>query len=101
MTGIFIENQLRKVFVNGNGETIYFPEDEKGEKRESGINKVACSNIIVEVDDNTLQRIVFQVKPSGVLKPGSQVNASDRILEGFNWRGPERPTSAKDLYQNQ
>lgn len=98
MTGIFIENELRKVYVNGNGETIYFPENEDGTAQEKGINKVECSDIIVEVDDNTLQRIVFQIKPSGSLKPKSQINPEDRELKGFIWRSSERPTSALDLY---
>lgn len=98
MTGIFIDNELRKVYVNGNGETIYFPENEDGTANEKGINKVECSDIIVEVNDNTLQRIVFQIKPSGSLKPKSQINPEDRELKGFIWRSTERPTSALDLY---
>ncbi|HEY4798593.1 MAG TPA: OstA-like protein, partial [Bacteroidia bacterium] len=44
MTGYFKDNNIVKIFVEGNGQTIYFAKDKK---KFIGVNKADCSNMMI------------------------------------------------------
>ncbi|MDZ7848998.1 MAG: hypothetical protein U5L96_21005 [Owenweeksia sp.] len=95
--GKFKQNDLRKVLVNGNGQTIYYPRDEKDGL--IGMNRAICSNIIILLKDNEVSAITFLTKPEAKLYPMSEAKGEVTRLEGFDPRFTERPTSKKDLLQ--
>ena len=66
MNGYFRDNELYMVYVNGNGETIYFPDD-KGNI--IGVNTANSSNIRIMIDKRKVTDIVFINKPDGELNP--------------------------------
>ena len=95
MFGKFYDNDLRKVYVNGNGQTLYYPKDEK--EKYIGMNRAVCSNIIIKLKDNEVNAITFLTKPEAKLYPMHEAVGELIRLEGFKPRFEERPASKKDI----
>ena len=58
MLGYFKNNELRKIDVFGNGETVYVLKDES--ELITGVNTVSCSEMRIDVKVKNIQRISFQ-----------------------------------------
>lgn len=85
MKAYFHENELSNIEVIGNGESIYYVEDE--EKSEAvGVNKIICSNMNITINNRQIENIYFYKEPDAMLYPLSQINRNDLLLKGFTWR---------------
>ena len=81
----FHENELSNIEVIGNGESIYYVEDE--EKSEAvGVNKIICSNMNITIKNKQTENINFYKEPDAMLYPLNQMNRNDLLLKGFTWR---------------
>jgi len=81
----FHENELSDIEVIGNGESIYYVEDE--EKSEAvGVNKIICSNMNITIKNKQIENINFYKEPDAMLYPLNQMNRNDLLLKGFTWR---------------
>ncbi len=99
LTGYFTKNELSRVYVEGNGQLVYFPEDDKKkDAKVMGHNKGDCSNINIDIADNRIQRIRMETAPNSTFSPLSLAPADDFKLKGFLWRINERPLSREDLF---
>jgi lipopolysaccharide export system protein LptA len=94
MTGYFADNQLRKIFVEGNGQTLYYA---KSEADLIGINRADCSKLMIWINENEVQSISFYNQPDAQLYPANELSPSEALLKDFAWRGAERPASVNDL----
>lgn len=94
MTAFFQQGDIRRVDVNGNGESIYFALE--GDSVMTGMNKTVCSDMILKFATNELQTISFLTNPDASFVPPHELNEPDRRLKGFNWRITEKPTK-KDV----
>lgn len=83
MTGYFEDGELYKLYVEGNGESIYYGEDD--EKKLIGVNKAVCSNMIINIRDNKVKRIKFLDKPTATLYPPKDAPESELKLKLFKW----------------
>ena len=85
MKAYFHENKLSNIEVIGNGESIYYVEDEK--KSEAlGVNKIICSNMNIIIKNRQIENINFYKEPDAILYPISKTNLNDLLLKGFKWR---------------
>ena len=85
MKAYFHENELSNIEVIGNGESIYYVEDE--EKSEAvGVNKIICSNMNITINNRQIENIYFYKEPDAMLYPLSQINRNDLLLKGFELR---------------
>ncbi len=102
MDGVFRENKLRLVYVNGNGQTVYQATeiDENGQTKVVGLNKVDCSNVRISINENQIDKISFINNPSGKLVPKQLTEEDDNFLEGFQWQIESRPLSVEDLFKD-
>ena len=82
--------RLERVFVEGNGESIYYAVDPKN--KSFGMNRVECSKMTLNFKRNQVKRIVFVGQPEGKFMPPRDVKIEDKELDGFNWRTVEKPT---------
>lgn len=96
ITGKFRGKSLWKVLVDGNGETIYYPEEENGDLM--GMNRSLSSNMLIYLLDNQVSRIIFMREPEGKLYPLDKIPPDQTELEGFQPRFSQRPQSKKDLF---
>lgn len=96
MYGKFVNNELERIFVSGNGQTVYNAYDENEELL--GINRADCSDLEIRVHDNKIDRIIFLVKPNATLYPVDEIPEGEKRLKGFRPRFDERPEFS-DLFQ--
>lgn len=96
MTGHFDKQKLNRVFVEGNGETIYFASEE-GEEPEN-VNQAKASNLLIRIKDSQVNNITFLNQPDATLYPIEQINLGDMKLEGFDWRINDRPEKIEDVF---
>jgi lipopolysaccharide export system protein LptA len=90
MIAEFAKSKLNRVYVNGNGESIYFATDEKTGVL-TGMNKVICSNIIIRFQDGKVSRISFLRQPDGNFIPPHELEEENMKLEDFIWHDKDRP----------
>lgn len=95
MIGYFTENKLSKIFVEGNGQTVYFAKDKQ---KLIGVNKANCTNLMIYIKENSVEKITFLKKPDATLFPMNDFNPKDFLLKDFNWREKERPHSMGDIF---
>ncbi len=93
--GKFGNNKLKRVFVNGNGQTIYYPKDDKNEF--IGMNKSVSSYIAIRLNNGQVKGISFLKKPEVKLLSLNKVSAEDSKLDGFKSYFEIRPKSKADL----
>ncbi|MBP3419422.1 MAG: organic solvent tolerance protein OstA [Marinifilaceae bacterium] len=95
VTGYLRNNELYQVFVDGSGETIYYPDDQG---YPFALTKVLSSQIRIELENRQIQTITFLQKPEGTMNPLFMVTEDMKYLGGFKWRESERPESKADLF---
>ncbi len=94
MEADFRESKIHRIYVNGNGESIYYVLDEKDPLNiiTLGMNRILCSDMTIRFVDEKLDNISFYVKPEARFIPPHELTEDVQKLEGFNWRGDQRPT---------
>lgn len=89
--------QLKKVDVNGNAETIYYPRDEK-DSTLVGLNKTQSSFVIMYLKNKKVERIVMTSASTGTMYPLTQLSGGDLYLKNYFWLENQRPKSKEDLF---
>ncbi|MFN4123152.1 MAG: OstA-like protein [Flavobacteriales bacterium] len=95
ITGFFVESKLRKILVEGNGQSIYYAESDSAEY--IGVNKAECTNMVIYIDSNQVSSIIFIKDPDATLYPLFEVPAKELLLRGFAWLGDLRATRKEDI----
>ncbi len=95
MFGKFYSNELRTIFVEGNGQTVYYAYDEQ--EKEIGVNRADCSNLMIRIAESQVQRITFLTKPNATLYPPGQIPKGELFLKGFKQRFDEQLKGKADL----
>lgn len=96
LTGYFVNNELKKITVNGNGETLYFVRDDQ--QKLIGINKAESDNLLIYVEDREINTITFITNPEAILYPEKDLSPSDILLKGFHWEELTRPLSKEEVF---
>lgn len=91
MVAEFSNNQIRRVLVEGNGESIYFALNEESSTY-IGMNKIVCSNIIIRFHDGKVHNLSFYVNPDANFVPPHELKPENKKLKDFSWRDDVRPT---------
>jgi lipopolysaccharide export system protein LptA len=96
LTGYFIDNKLRKIIVEGNGESVYYLAD-KDEL--IGVTHNKSSSIEIMVKEGKIAEITEFQNPDGKLDP-PLLNTPDKMkLPGFSWLDFQRPMKVSDIYR--
>ncbi|MDB5262218.1 MAG: hypothetical protein JWQ14_1499 [Adhaeribacter sp.] len=90
MTAFFEKGNIRRVDVNGNGESIYFALE--GDSVLTGMNKTVCSDMVLKFKDKKLNTISFLTNADASFVPPHELKEPDKRLKGFKWRIDEKPT---------
>ncbi len=96
VTAFFEENELRRMSVIGNAESVYYARDEAGGY--VGVNKTVCSEMLLYFGDNQVDKIKFFTEPKAEMKPMKQANHEALRMPGFFWEKVRRPMSVSDLF---
>ena len=93
----FDSTALIRTEVNGNAEAIYYILDDFGAY--IGVNKTACSAMVLHFKNQSVRKIRFLSQPSGKMQPmGDVPNHEAFRLEGFRWEQERKPVKLEDLF---
>jgi lipopolysaccharide export system protein LptA len=95
LTGYFKNNELYKIDIKGNGESIYYLLD--GEDV-AGIDQAKCANIEVYVEKGKISEIYQNQNPEGFTDPPEPGKPNELRLKGFNWFDSLRPKKKADIF---
>ena len=96
MVAYFLNNEIYKINVVGNSETIYYAREE--DRSLIGINKLYSSDMLIFISENKIQSITYIREPSGTLFPENEISSYDLKLKNFQWRADERPKSKEEIF---
>jgi lipopolysaccharide export system protein LptA len=91
-------NELKRVNVNGNAETIYYPVDDK-DSTLIGLNKTQSSFVVMYLKNKKINRVVLTSASSGTMYPMTQLSGSDLYLKNFFWLEDQRPKNKMNLFK--
>ena len=92
LVGYFKNNNLTKVTIDGNGESLYYAYDEAQEM--IGLNKSISANMTLYFKENKLETINFLQKPDANFIPPQKLNQAEEKLKNFKWMIDQRPNKA-------
>lgn len=95
MTGYIRNNQLYRIDVDGNGQTIYYPKDDDVM---IGVNRAESSNLTLLLEDRKVTSIILRNQPAGNLNPPLILPIESQRLEGFRWLEEYRPKKMSDIF---
>ncbi len=94
--GYIRNNELYKIDVFGNGETIYYVREEDGSL--SGINKTLSNTMTIYIEDKKITRVTWREKPDSSLFPENKIKEDERFLQNFKLHSDRRPRSKEDIF---
>ena len=89
--------QVRKVNVNGNAETIYYPRDEK-DSTLIGLNKTQSSYVVMFMKKKKVDKIVMTSASNGIMYPLKELSGGDLYLKNYFWLEEQRPKKREDIF---
>jgi lipopolysaccharide export system protein LptA len=95
--GYIKDNELYKVDVDGNAQSIYHPREEDGTL--VGINRTESSFMTVYLKDNELERIVLFPGATGKITPDENLQKEDVFFPNFAWHEELRPINKEDIFR--
>ena len=96
MTGYFTDNKLAKIHVIGNGQSIYYMRNKN--QQLSGVNQADCSDMMIYINENKINKISLLYKPDATLFPIKETNPLKMRLKGWNWLQDKRPVTNEDIF---
>ena len=93
MTGYMKDNQITRLYVDGNSETVYFTKNDNKIVR---VNKSVSSKLLIRCQNNQLSQITMIKKPTGTLYPIKEIEETK--LKGFRWLEDIRPRRKSDIF---
>ncbi|UKM64665.2 hypothetical protein GSB9_01222 [Flavobacteriaceae bacterium GSB9] len=97
LVGLFNdENQLRKVDITKNAQSIFYARNDKQEL--IGIDKAKSGSIEILFSNGGIDEYSRFNQVDGNLYPESKYPKNQKLLKGFDWREEERPKSVEDLF---
>lgn len=97
MTGFFNQNKLYRINVEGNGQTIYYSKNKN--KKDFAVNRADCSDLVIIVNENKIEKITLLKDPDGTLYPIKELSPKDLRLKGFEWKIDLKPNTKEDIFK--
>ena len=96
-----VDGEMRQLDVNGNAETIYYPQEEQADSTAApeylGMNRTICSHVRFFLENEEIDHVIFTSETTGVMYPLDQIPPGEDRLSGYFWAEQERPTSPMDV----
>lgn len=90
MTAYFEEGEINQLFIEGNGESLYYALE--GDTLTQGVNRTLSATVRMSFQDGAIRKVNYGVKPDGRFIPVQETDEKSSRLEGFIWREEEKPT---------
>jgi lipopolysaccharide export system protein LptA len=96
MIAYFSNQKLKSAFVNGNAQTIFFPQEEKNTDsafviKRKGMNRLYAGDLRLDLDSGEVKGVSYIDKPDGKFYPFAKLNAEEQFISTFSWNPFLRP----------
>lgn len=88
---------VRKIDIDGNAETIYFPLEE--DNTMLGMNETKSSYLTIWVKENKLEKLKIWPQPTGKMTPIPELLSEQKTLKDFYWYDYIRPLNKDDIFR--
>jgi lipopolysaccharide export system protein LptA len=99
MVAYFSKNELSKINVNGNAQTIYFVREEDGDL--IGIDIAESSSMSVRIKNNEIHTISYQSSVDEDMFPEKDLPKNQTKLKDFSWQKELRPVDRYDIFRKE
>jgi len=96
MVGYFKDNELVKIKVDGNAQTVYFVREDDGFLM--GINVAESSGMFIRLEESDVKSINYLLQAKEIMYPETELPGDMKRLKGFNWQEIYRPKSKYDVF---
>jgi lipopolysaccharide export system protein LptA len=96
LTGFFKNNELYKIDIKGNGESIYYLLDGNDL---AGVNQTKSARIELFVNKGKVTDIYEYQNPEGFIDPPDLKKKKEGRLAGFSWLDKLRPKQKSDIFR--
>lgn len=96
MIAYFKDNEINRIKVTGNAETLYYLREEN--KDLIGIQKAISNRMVIYIDSNQIIGFTYIDKPDGAIHTVLELSADDLILRDFKWIEGRRPLRKEDIF---
>lgn len=93
--GYFIENELDRMNVTANAESLYFGKNDK--QKYIGANRATSAEMWMYFKNRKISRVSFIDKPEAVFTPLKMMQPDDYKLSLFNWQIERKPKSRAEI----
>ena len=97
MTGYFKDNDLVKIKVFGNAQSVFYIREENGDMM--GINKTESSDMNIYLSDNEVYSITPIRNVEAHMYPHNELPVQDKQMKGFKWIEGQRPLKKEDIFR--
>lgn len=97
MVGYFVDNELDRIYVDGNAQTVYWVREE--DSNLIGINLAKSSTMLIKLEESEIKGITYYSSPSEVMYPEEELPPEEAKLRGFQWLDNLRPKDKQDIFR--
>ncbi len=99
MLNRFRGGKLREVYVSGNVQTIFYPQEE--DSTFTGLNSATSGFLKMEMDSisNEMDKLIMWPQVDGTMTPISKIKSKDLYLPPFRWYEAIRPIDKNDIFR--
>lgn len=99
MVAYFVKNELAKINVNGNAQTVYYVREEDGFL--IGIDLAESSTMTVRIKNSEIQTISYQSSVDEDMFPDGELTENETRLKDFSWQKELRPENKMDIFRRE
>ena len=96
LVSYFKNNEMVKIVINGNAESIYFVRDE--DKNLMGINKSVSSDMNIYLENNEISILTPIINVDAHMYPVGELSPLELKLKNFKWIEGRRPLKKEDVF---
>jgi lipopolysaccharide export system protein LptA len=98
-----INNDLKKIDVQGNAQTVYYPEETENTDSiikitRKGMVRLYASSIKVYLDSGEFKKVTYTDQADGLMYPMDKLNAEEQYVANFTWKPLLRPKTRKTFF---
>lgn len=96
MVAYFVKNELVKINVVGNAQTVYYVREEDGYL--IGIDLAESSSMTIRISDSEIQNISYQLAVDEDMFPEKELSPQETKLKDFSWQRQIRPKNKMEIF---
>ncbi len=96
MIAYFTKNELSKINVVGNAQTVYYVREEDGNL--IGVDLAESSSMTIRIKNNEIQTISYQTAVNEDMFPEKDLTEEQTKLKDFSWQNLIRPSNKHDIF---